>query len=71
VPIANSGSNQTGVLVVFDPQPAFAIKQPKPGTVITSKPDIYDSQGVLAGYLKENGYQPITNLMAFTLWKRK
>ena len=43
---------------------------PAPGTVITSKPDLYDGQGVLAAYLRERRFKPIGAFPAFVIWER-
>ena len=43
---------------------------PKPDLVLFSKPDLYDAQGSLAGYLTQGGYRRVRQLPAFTVWRR-
>lgn len=69
VPIATNGTNLRAVTIVNNPGSDFAEALPEPNLVIASKPDVYDSQGALAAYLKENRYQKVTSFMAFTVWK--
>jgi hypothetical protein len=59
------------VRLISGPPPGFAEHLPKPDTVIASKPDIYDGQGALAEYLKANGYRPVTNFIAFLVWRQQ
>lgn len=71
LPISTDATEHNAAWLLGSPIEGFAKTLPEPSLVITSKPDIYDGRGVLAAYLKEHGYQPITNFMAFTLWRKK
>jgi hypothetical protein len=41
---------------------------PSPGLVVLSKPDIYDTDGILRAWLKENNYTIVRLHAAFTIW---
>jgi hypothetical protein len=42
-----------------------------PEVIITSKPDVYDATGSVAGYVKSKGFIPVNHFMAFTTWVRR
>ncbi len=42
---------------------------PKPDLVLTSKVDLFDSNGVLADYLAQAGFHPVASFPAFTAWR--
>jgi hypothetical protein len=39
--------------------------------VLLSKPDLYDGQGAIQFYLKQNNYRLAQKLSAFTVWRRQ
>lgn len=62
-------TNTTEAIFIAGPWEGFATNWPAPAMVLASKPDVYDPRGALARYLSAHNYQPLTNLMAFTIWK--
>ncbi|MGR9173771.1 hypothetical protein [Rhizobiales bacterium] len=57
-------------LYVSEPHPGFASALEAPTVVITSKPDIYDPQGLLAAFLSEQHFQIAETFQAFQIWRR-
>ncbi len=45
-------------------------RAPVPDWVFASRPDVYDANGALTEYLQVNHFQVVTNLTAFTIWRR-
>ena len=41
-----------------------------PDVLILSKPETFDSQGDISGYLKAQRYALVQTLPAFTIWRR-
>jgi hypothetical protein len=70
VPLTTKVADQGTAWFVASPAPGFATSLSQPDVVITSKPDVYDALGGLAGFLKANHYETTTNFMAFTIWQR-
>jgi hypothetical protein len=46
-------------------------KLPEPGTVVTSKPDIYDPDGAVAEYLAVRQYDIAARFAGFVIWKKR
>jgi hypothetical protein len=69
LPVANPPGTPNTALFLMSPSTGFERDLPKPDLVLTSKPDVYDNQGALRDYLLRTGFQPVTNLPAFTAWR--
>lgn len=71
VPIVKSGVTATRqALRVIHPTAEQLAGMTPPQVIITSRPDVYDEQGVLPRYAATNGYQVEASLVAFKLWTR-
>jgi hypothetical protein len=46
-------------------------KLPEPGTVVTSKPDIYDPGGAVAEYLAVRHYDIAARFAGFVIWEKR
>ena len=46
-------------------------KLPEPGTVVISKPDIYDLDGAVAEYLAAHHYDIAARFSSFVIWKKR
>lgn len=62
------GNGCSGALLQ-DANVGLALPAVPPTLVLSSKPDIYDPQGVFAGYLSAGGYRRILVLPAFEVWQ--
>ena len=72
VPIVKSGVAQAGqALRVIHPTAEQLAGMTPPPVIITSRPDVYDEQGILSHYAATNGYRVEANLVAFKLWTLK
>ena len=54
---------------VADQRKGFERDLPKPDLVLTSKADVFDSNGALTDYLERHGFRPMASFAAFTAWK--
>jgi hypothetical protein len=54
---------------LINPEKGFERGLPKPDLVLTSKADLFDSNGALADYLAQAGFRRTTTLTAFTVWR--
>ena len=71
VPLA-AGSSQAGAAwLVLNPVRETLAPLPVPQVIITSKPDIYDSQMALAEYVREQHFEPVARFAAFIVWGRR
>ena len=70
VPTATRASSGGAALFVMDPSRQELVALPTPQIIIASKPDVYDNQGALAEYLREQGFQPERSFTAFVIWRR-
>jgi hypothetical protein len=68
VPVAHDA--RSGVFVVVNPTRESLDSLPSPQVIIASKPDIYDRQRALAGYVRTRGFRRVGELPAFTLWEK-
>ena len=67
-----SGRDVPGSMVLIEPPaPGFESGLTLPDLVILSKPDVYDGNGRLQGFLSREGYHKTGSLVAFTLWRRR
>lgn len=57
--------------LVQNPSWSDLCSQPTPDIIISSKPDIFDSQGTVARYIAENHFSPAQKFQAFTILKRE
>ncbi len=64
------GKGCGSALYVFEPRPGFAAALEAPTLVVTSKPDIYDPEGVLAAFLSDQHFQVTETFQAFQVWRR-
>lgn len=67
VPLGQGCSN---ALYVVEPQPGFASSLETPTLVVTSKPDIYDPDGILAAFLSSQQFHVTETFQAFQIWRR-
>lgn len=58
------------VVTVINRAPGELAGLAAPSVVITSKPDLFDQQAALSGYLRNNPYQVIAEYPAFQVWER-
>jgi hypothetical protein len=56
--------------VFMNPAPDELQKMRAPDMVIASKPDVYDANGAVSNFVREQQFQKVTNLNAFTIWQR-
>ncbi|MFZ0829044.1 MAG: hypothetical protein WAO02_16645 [Verrucomicrobiia bacterium] len=69
VPMTEQPSEPGHAVLLINPEKGFEHDRPKPDLVLTSKADLFDSNGALADYLVRSGFQRTTNLTAFTVWR--
>jgi hypothetical protein len=69
MPINTNAEEKSKATLVIGPSVAELAKLKKPDVIITSKPDIFDSNGALAEYLARNHYRVFKILPAFTIWR--
>jgi hypothetical protein len=71
LPLATNGVATAGqALLLVNPSREMLLPAARPDMIIASRPDVYDGSGALAELVSQAGYQPVTNLMAFTVWAR-
>lgn len=71
LPIVKSGVPTTRqALRVIHPTAEQLAGLTPPQVIITSRPDVYDEQGILSRYAATNGYRVDSSLVAFKLWTR-
>jgi len=58
------------LLVVPGSPKDFERGLPSPDVVFYSKPDVYDNLNVVREFLQRGGYRVVSNLTAFTVWRR-
>jgi hypothetical protein len=71
VPLSQSRGGSESVTVVTAGARGFSFEPPPNAEyrlVVLSKPDIYDVEGTLAGWLTAHRYRQVGTLQAFTLW---
>ncbi|MEO5802629.1 MAG: hypothetical protein ABIR24_03800 [Verrucomicrobiota bacterium] len=70
VPLAtNANALGQKALLIINPGDEIA-SLPKADLIISSRPDVFDSQGTVINYLKQENFQAKTNLPAFILWEQ-
>ncbi|MGO8765719.1 MAG: hypothetical protein ACLQSR_11385 [Limisphaerales bacterium] len=70
LPETTNAAAAGAALLVSSPSREFLTSSIAPQTVVSSRPDIYDSRGTLAEFLAENGYQKAATLPAFVIWTK-
>jgi hypothetical protein len=70
VPLTTNFVQTGAALLVLNPGRETLAPLPVPRIVVTSKPDIYDSQMALADYLREQRFEPVARFTAFTIWEK-
>ena len=70
VPLTTNSTQTSAALLVLNPARETVAHSPVPRVVVTSKPDIYDSQTALAEYLREQRFEPVARFTAFTIWEK-
>ena len=71
VPLVKTGATQAGQArwILPSKEGAFTAMT-APDMVISSRRDVYDDGGKLAGFLAQEHYHLVTNFTAFTVWER-
>jgi hypothetical protein len=64
-------TNTPAALLIINPDQTTLQALAKPDLVLFSKPDLYDGQGAIQSYLKQNDYLLVQSLPAFTVWRRQ
>ena len=71
LPLATKGAVEKGkALWVIHAWPGMLSGAEPPELILTSRPDVFDENGVLAEFLARTHYQRISNLPGFTGWER-
>ena len=70
VPLVEHPDNGSAALLVLNPTFETLQSLPAPQVVIASKPDVYDGQSALAGYLRNQHFVPTHKFTAFVIWER-
>ena len=71
LPLITGKNVAAGAFAVQNIKPGELPHFPAPDVIVASKPDIYDSHGVLAGYyLRHGSYMKSATFQAFTIWER-
>jgi hypothetical protein len=70
VPLVGHPDNGSAALLVLNPTFETLQGLPAPQVVIASKPDVYDGQSALAGYLRDQHFVPTHKFTAFVIWER-
>ncbi len=70
VPLADRPGEPGKALYLRPRLEGFEAGLARPDLVVTSKPDLFDPNGLVAQYLARSGYRPTGRLPAFTLWRR-
>ena len=68
VPITPEAGNKRAAWIVGNPTPETLRELPRPQTIVASKPDVYDSEGALSGFLREQHFTAVKTLQAFVVW---
>jgi len=72
LPLAVAPGQAGSALSVLNPTPeSLSALSPPDLIVITTKPDLYDNQGALAKYVRNNPYAQTAACPAFVVWQRK
>jgi uncharacterized membrane protein len=69
LPLTEQPAEPGRAVFLMNPEKGFERGLPKPDLVLTSKPDLYDSNGALADYLARAGFRRTTTLTAFAAWR--
>ncbi len=70
VPLVTGGVASAGqVLWLVNPSSATLAAAGLPDLIIVSRPDVYDTLGVLPEFLRRENYQLATHLTAFQIWQ--
>jgi hypothetical protein len=69
VPLDGDGKEKNSAVPIINPSAESIARLKKPGVIIVSKPDIFDSAGALADYLARNHYRAAAKFPAFTIWQ--
>ena len=69
LPLTEQPAEPGQAVLLINPEKGFERDRPKPDLVLTSKVDLYDSNGTLADYLARAGFHRTTTLTAFTAWR--
>jgi hypothetical protein len=70
VPVAVPARAGAALLCV-NPDSETLARLSAPQIVIASRPDVYDAQGALARYMREEGFAPVSQYTAFVIWERQ
>jgi hypothetical protein len=71
VPLAANGDGENTTIPLINPPADLLARLKRPGVIIVSKPDVFDSSGTLAEYLARNQYRASAKFQAFTIWESK
>lgn len=69
LPLTEQPAEPGRAVFLMNPEKGFEGGLPKPDLVLTSKADVFDSNGALADYLARAGFNRTTTLTAFTAWR--
>jgi hypothetical protein len=69
LPLTEQPAEPGRAFFLTNPEKGFERGLPKPDLVLTSKADVFDSNGALADYLARAGFNRTTTLTAFTAWR--
>jgi hypothetical protein len=69
LPLTEQPVNPGMAVFLMNPEKSFERDLPKPDLVLTSKADLFDSNGALADYLAQAGFRRTTTLTAFAAWQ--
>jgi hypothetical protein len=69
VPTSTNAVAPGAAQYLMNPEAALLQRLPVPDLVVASKPDVYDTTGSIAQYVRTNHFRLETNLMAFSLWR--
>jgi len=70
VPTSNQPAENGKAWRVINPSRELLWFAPKPEVIITSKPDLFDSQRALSDYIALTRFDKVATLPAFTIWQR-
>jgi hypothetical protein len=71
LPLAETPNTSNAALWLMNPTVKMLQDSPSPEIVITSKPDVYDGNRIIAEYLAQGNYTKVGALPAFIIWQRK
>lgn len=69
LPLTEQPAEPGRAFFLMNPEKGFERGLPKPDLVLTSKADLFDSNGALADFLARAGFRRTANFAAFTAWQ--